>query len=824
MKNKKGIIITIIVLILLALLILGLVFGKGHKDDDNNTNNNTNTNTVNKTTNTTKDDNDEKPVDNGVSNQTAYTPAPVQVIDNSYNEALSAVNDAESKLDNTSLTNAQNLVNQVTDVKKKEELSKRLEEIKNAIEVSNLLDELEEKLGLSESKEDLDQARSYDEENNIADKIAELTNEDLKEQLQEKYEELSNLLKDNTPPEVNIEDGAILSEKTVVEITDDNDYTAELTKNGEVIDFTSGDELDEGTYSLTVVDDAFNEVSISFIVDTTAPIFNVEDNTIVNSNLNIVVDDLTLDKVSVHNDSTKEDSEEGASFTLDKDGIYTITAIDLTSRSTTINVIVDKTSPVLSVSYSTTDMTNQNVIVTLTTSEVVQGLDGWTNIDSLTYTKTYEANAEETVNVTDIAGNTASANIVINNIDKVVPEATVTYQPTDMTNENVTATLVASEEITPLDGWTSVDAVTYTKEYEGNANDTITITDLAGNTANVEIVIGNIDKEVPEVEVTYSTTDPTNSDVTVTITANEEIVELEGWNKVDEKTYTKVYSENTITEVTIDTETSEIIDYEEIVINDLVGNSTIINISVINIDREAPAIEVTYAPTDETNDSVTVTLTANEEIAELEGWTKANATTLTKVYAENTSEVISISDLAGNSTDVNIAISNIVVSSLTANVTYSTTEPTNEDVLVRITASEEIEPIVDWNIVDETTYVHIYTDNVEEDITVSSLNGETTTAHVEITNIDKTAPALEVTYSEETEPVEEVTVTITSDEPIDEVEGWNKVDDVTISNTYTENTTESVIVFDLVGNGTEVDIVIENIIETTEPTVPSNGD
>ena len=827
MKKKKGIIISIIVLIALALLIMGLVIGKNHRDDDNAENTNKNEVTNKTTSNTTKDKDDE-PVDNSVSNQTAYITQPSTVNDNavdySYDDALSAVKNAEETLDNESLQKAEDLISQVKDNDKKEELTKRLEEVKKAMDVKDLLDELSSKVDDAEDKDGIDEARKFVEENDLASKLDELTNEELKNQLQEEYEELQEILNDNKAPEVNIEDGAILSEKTVVEITDDNEYTAELTKNGETVEFASGDEVDEGEYSLKVVDDAYNVINISFIVDETAPVFNVEDGVISNTDLDVSVTDLTFEKTNVLNETTKEENEVGSEFTLNKDGKYVLTAYDLTGRTSVVNVTIDKTSPVVNISYSTTELTNQNVIVTLTSNEEIQSPSGWTKVDELTYTMEYAVNTNETITVQDLAGNASQVEISITNIDKVAPEVDLSYAPREMTNENVTATITVNEEIIDIEGWTKNNSTTYTKIYESNAEETITVEDLAGNTTSVDIKIENIDKVLPEVDVTYSTTEPTNEDVTVTISASEEIEEIEGWTKVDEKTYTKVYSSNTITEVEGDNETTETIDYEEITITDLVGNSTIVNISVTNIDREAPVIEVTYDPTQTTALGVTATITGDEELAELEGWTKVDATTLTKTYEDNITETIEVSDLAGNITSVNILIENIDKTIPGVEVTYSTTEPTNENVTVTITTTQEIEELEGWTKVDETTYTKVYEENTTEDVTITSLTGATNTAHVEITNIDKTAPVVEVTYST-TEPTDEsVTVTLTVDEEVQDPEGWTKVDEASYTKEYEENTTESVTVTDLAGNTSEVSIVIENINEVLDTTPNNNNE
>ena len=155
-----------------------------------------------------------------------------------------------------------------------------------------------------------------------------------------------------------------------------------------------------------------------------------------------------------------------------------------------------------------------------------------------------------------------------------------------------------------------------------------------------------IDDIAPTVNVGYSTKNPTNKNVNVTITSNEEVQAVQGWTlSSDKKTLTKEYSANT---------------KEAVIIKDLVGNETQATIEINNIDKTGPSVNVGYSTKNPTRENVTVTITANEEIQAVQGWTlSSDKKTLTKEYTENTRETIMIKDLAGNETQVNIEISNI---------------------------------------------------------------------------------------------------------------------------------------------------------------------
>ena len=232
------------------------------------------------------------------------------------------------------------------------------------------------------------------------------------------------------------------------------------------------------------------------------------------------------------------------------------------------------------VDYSIKTLTNQNVIVKITSINQLQELDGWElSSDKKTLTKEYTENVKETILVSDVEENEKQINIEINNIDKTDPSVNVGYSTKNPTKGNVKVTITSNEEVQSVPGWTlSSDKRTLTKEYSANTKETITIRDLAGNEKQATIEINNIDKTGPSVNVGYSTKNPTRENVTVTITSNEEIQGVQGWTlSSDKKTLTKEYTENTT---------------ETITIKDLAGNETQANIEISNIDKNLPEITI----------------------------------------------------------------------------------------------------------------------------------------------------------------------------------------------------------------------------------------
>ena len=880
MNNKKKVIIAIIILLFLGLTIFAFANNAG-KDDDNGTrnvisNNTTNSNTVNNTT--TEDE------------STNNTAPAVKVVDDSYDKALKAVQNAESKLDQDSYDSAKELVNKVTDQNKKEELEERLEEVEKAIDAKTLVEELKEKTNSAESKDDMDKARDFREDNEVPAKVEALTNAELKEELQKELEEIAKILDDKTAPEINIDDEAILNEDTVVEITDDNEFTATLVKDGKEVPFASGDTLSDGEYSLTVVDAAFNEISITFTIDTIAPTvvsFTQEATNVSYANMNLSMVTATVvfsEKVQLSSNNWSSDDQITYTRTFSRSRTGNLSFSDIAGNQGTYSYEIDATAPRANVSYNPTSATNQDVVATITANEDVQDIEGWTKVDARTFTKTYSENTNESVTVKDIVGNKATVNVRVTNIDKVAPTATVTYSTTELTNGDVTVTISTDERIQAIDGWRRVRLTRYTKVYSENTTETVIITDLAGNTAEVEVSITNIDKVAPTLSIRYSTTEPTNQYVTAILTADEDIRDINGWTKVDSKTFINTYLDNVS---------------ETITVQDIAGNSSSIDVVIENIDKVLPEVEsftatvtssnnwfkmitativfsekvsvstsgwggwssndqitytrvfmssqtgtinftdlagnantydyeidatnptvtVGYSETNPTNQDVTATITANEKIQDVEGWTRVDDLTISKVYSENTTETVTVMDLTGNKATANVAISNIDKDSPTATVSYSETNPTNLSVIATITASEKLQAIDGWLTQDNIVFTKTFEANASETVTIFDLVGNTAEVGVVVANIDKDSPVVSVSYNPSILTNGSVTVTLTSSEKLQAIDGWLTQDNIVFTKDYNANTngTETLTVYDLAGNSFDVEITVSNI-DSVEPT------
>ncbi len=238
-------------------------------------------------------------------------------------------------------------------------------------------------------------------------------------------------------------------------------------------------------------------------------------------------------------------------------------------------------------------------------------------------------------------------------------------------------------------------------------------------------------------------------------------------------------------------------------------------------DGKPPVLDVKYSTTEPTNKSVTVTITSNKELKELEGWKlSADKLSITKEYTQNVTEEITVQDFAGNTGKAKVTINNIDVTAPEVEVKYSTTETTHDTVTVTVKSNEKLKEVKGWTLSeDKLILTKEYTDNTEETLIIYDLAGNERKIPIRIANIDKVELEAKVEYSTTEATKGTVKVTIKANKKIKQVEGWT-LDEagVTLTKTYAQNAEEVVELQDLVGNKVKVNIKINNI-DTTVPQV-----
>ncbi len=160
---------------------------------------------------------------------------------------------------------------------------------------------------------------------------------------------------------------------------------------------------------------------------------------------------------------------------------------------------------------------------------------------------------------------------------------------------------------------------------------------------------------------------------------------------------------------------------------------------------------VHYSETLLTNNDVLVTITSNVELEPIHGWTLSeDKKTLSKIYSQNIEEVVTLTSIDGATKNVSIKINNIDKEFLPLNVTYSTK---NNEVTIKITSNEELKPIYGWTLSkNQKTLERTYTKNIEEEVTVKDLAGNTQTIKIKVDGIKQ-----DIINSEAPTPIETYT-------------------------------------------------------------------
>ena len=233
----------------------------------------------------------------------------------------------------------------------------------------------------------------------------------------------------------------------------------------------------------------------------------------------------------------------------------------------------------------------------------------------------------EEIPVEEITLNTQNVTLEIGETSTL--EATII--PDNATNKNVTWTS-ENENIASVDNGV-VTAI-------GEGETTITVaTEDGEKTATCKITVTEEEEELIST-ISYDYTELTNQNVTATITFNKEDVTItnnEGNNEY-------VFEEN-------GTFTFEYMDSE--------GNASQNIARVTWIDKEGPQININYE-TINNGKAVQVTIQANEELEPIEDWTLSeDRLSISKIFYENQTENIQLSDLAGNVVETTIVVQNI---------------------------------------------------------------------------------------------------------------------------------------------------------------------
>lgn len=399
-------------------------------------------------------------------------------------------------------------------------------------------------------------------------------------------------------------------------------------------------------------------------------------------------------------------------------------------------------------------------------------------------------------------------------IDKTAPSAIVTTSNNGMmTNEDVIVYINVNEAVKPIDGWLlATDKKSLSKVFKENTKASLIIEDLAGNQTTVNYEVFDINREVPNVienGIHYSITTLTNGDVVVTITTDKDIFTPAGWEMVSgSRVFTKTYKENT---------------KEKVPLKDGYKNIGYVTIEITNIDK-TPPVATFIIDSEKTNQTIIGKIVANEPIKEVKGWiSSTNKCEIMKAFDENVEDSVIIEDLAGNQTVVKYVVKNIDKEVSDIKVTTSNNgKPTNKDVIVTISSSEELEAVEGWILAqDQKSLSKIFSANIKSSVVITDKIGNQQIVEYEVFDIDKTPPEVtEIEYSLTSD--NEILVTIKTEKAIFTPNGWKMVKNSQVfTKVYKESTTETIRLKDAYRN--RINFVITVDIEEIRKMLLANN-
>jgi len=484
---------------------------------------------------------------------------------------------------------------------------------------------------------------------------------------------------------------------------------------------------DNGTFTFEYVDKAGNSGSITAIVDWI-------DKTIPTGEIVYSETSLTAGPViatlKTDEDVTIINNDGKNAYIFIENGTFTFEFKDkagnVGSATATVDWI-DSKIPHLDVEYSTKEITNQNVTVKLLTGD--KNITITNNDGSDTFV--FEENGTFTFEYEDEEGNKGKTKVVVDWIDKVAPTATIEYSTKDFTNQNVTVTLMPSEEveITNNDG---KDTYTFTE----NDSFTFEFVDKAGNKGTATATVNWINKTVPQLEVTYDITEDTTGPVTATLEVSDGIT-ID--NNDGKNTYT--FTENgTFT----------------FKYTDKYGNSGMTTAVVNWIIKDDLKVEMSYSTTTLTNQDVTATIKANKNIT-----ITNNDGNTSYVFKKNGTFTFEYEDEKGNKGTITATVDWIDKTAPTAEIKYSTTDLTNQDVIASL-----VNPSEKITIKDLSDGTVTFTENGSYTFVFEDEAGNVVEIVATVDWIDKVAPIAHIEYSDINPTQEPVIATIKANEDI----------------------------------------------------------
>ncbi|MBA2938744.1 DUF5011 domain-containing protein [Paenibacillus sp. CGMCC 1.16610] len=390
---------------------------------------------------------------------------------------------------------------------------------------------------------------------------------------------------------------------------------------------------------------------------------------------------------------------ENGQFTFD----YEDEAGNMGHRTAVVSWI-DKEAPQAELSFSKSTWTKDNVDVEISFTDQ-SPVTVTNNGGSKRYT--FTDNGTFVFEYRDAAGNEGQTVASVTYIDREAPEAIVTYSHIGWTNQDVVATLTATDNSGVPVQILSTGSNTHT--FTQNGSFTFVFQDVAGNQRELVATVDRIDKTPPVASIQYSETTKTRSDVRATVLANEPITVIgNNGNTAYDFTSNGTYS---------------------FVVVDRAGNQGFVQATVNYIDRTPPTPRLSYSTTAATKDDVIVTVDADEPFYVLN-----NNRAKQVVFKDNGTFTFYLQDVVGNLTEMQATVNNINKTKAKVTYTYSETAPTKNNVNVTITSDQAL------TFTGMSGNVVTFTSNGTRWIDAVDTLGNKYALRIDVSNIDREAP------------------------------------------------------------------------------------
>ena len=341
----------------------------------------------------------------------------------------------------------------------------------------------------------------------------------------------------------------------------------------------------------------------------------------------------------------------------------------------------------VNVEYEYNEQTNQVIAKIVSDVELKNTKPTWKlSEDKKSYTKVFSQNQKYSTTVQNINGQIYEVDIVVDQIQKTDIKIQEIYNEEE--NE-VTIQLISNTELknTKPTWKLSEDKKMYTKTFTSNTKYNTLVEDKWGNIINTNVEVTKI--KSLEIQIDYELIKETNQ-VKAIITSNVKLKNTKPTWKLseDQKTYTKIYNENSGYMTKIESINGECKDVE---------------IKVKDIDDKGPEIILDYVYNN-TDNTVIVYMKSNEEMQDTKPTWKLSEDKMTyeKVYpAEEQNYYTEVKDIYGNSTNVKIQFKykfeDIKLGENKIKLTYLFTA--NNEVNVQVISDNEFEDTKPtWNL------------------------------------------------------------------------------------------------------------------------------